>query len=146
MHISREIVLLILKYLDKNPNFYFPFKIICKNFNEDDKLFNVNCLDIETDYIESNKLLNDFLLIGNFQNLDYGTTTLIAQVFIDNIINMNAFNEILSLALEYRRSWKEDLYESENIEEYGIYEFIGGKAEAYEECAQIMKNTYWVNK
>ena len=40
---------------------------------------------------------------------------------------------ITTLVKNYRKEWKEDLWESENIEEFGFNEFIGGKAEGCEE-------------
>jgi hypothetical protein len=43
-------------------------------------------------------------------------------------------------AKEYRQQWKEELTESEDIEDYGLNEFIGGKAEVYEEVAEQLKN------
>jgi hypothetical protein len=139
MKITRERVLNILKYLDKNPNFYFPFKIICKNFKEENELFNVNCLDIENDYIYNNKLMNDFIIIENLQNLNEETTSLMVKGFIDKIENFSALDKIDALAIKYRKIWKSDLCESECIEEFGENEFIGGKAEAFEECIQIIK-------
>jgi len=51
MEISRKRVLSILKYLDENPDFYFPFEIICKDYNKNNEYFDVNCLDIERKYI-----------------------------------------------------------------------------------------------
>lgn len=47
--------------------------------------------------------------------------------------------QISTLAKDYRKEWKEELWESEKIEEYGLNEFIGGKAEAYEDCLDIIK-------
>lgn len=47
---------------------------------------------------------------------------------------------IESLANKCRREWKEELWESENIEEFGFNEFIGGKAEAYEDCLKIIRS------
>ncbi|PIZ87621.1 hypothetical protein COX93_00480 [Candidatus Nomurabacteria bacterium CG_4_10_14_0_2_um_filter_30_12] len=47
--------------------------------------------------------------------------------------------EISELAKNYRADWKEELWESENIEEYGLNEFIGGKADAYEDCLELIK-------
>ena len=44
------------------------------------------------------------------------------------------------MAKNYRTNWKEKLWESENIEEYGLNEFIGGKAEAYEDCLALLQN------
>jgi len=46
---------------------------------------------------------------------------------------------IVTLAKNYRKDWKEELWESEKIEEYGLNEFIGGKAEAYEECLDLIR-------
>ncbi|PIT93249.1 MAG: hypothetical protein COU06_00945 [Candidatus Harrisonbacteria bacterium CG10_big_fil_rev_8_21_14_0_10_38_8] len=47
--------------------------------------------------------------------------------------------EIAILAKNYRSYWKEELWESEKIEEYGFNEFIGGKADAYEDCLDLIK-------
>lgn len=49
-------------------------------------------------------------------------------------------NKIEELAKEYRGSWKEELWESEDSEEFGLNEFIGGKADAYEDCLELIKN------
>lgn len=43
------------------------------------------------------------------------------------------------LAKNYRSEWKEELWESEKIEEFGLNEFIGGKADAYEDCLDLIK-------
>ena len=42
------------------------------------------------------------------------------------------------LAKKYRKEWKEKLWESMDIEEFGMNEFIGGKAEASEECLEVI--------
>lgn len=47
--------------------------------------------------------------------------------------------QIAELAKNYRAEWKEKLWESEKIEEFGLNEFIGGKAEAYEHCLEIIR-------
>jgi len=138
MKLTRNRVLNILKYLDKNPNFYFPFQIICEDFNDDDDLFDFDCLDIEYDYIYNNKSMKNFILVENLQHLYKETTILMAKGFIDKIENTSALDEISLLAMKHRKSWKKNLCESEDIEEYGLNEFIGGKAEAYEDCMQII--------
>lgn len=61
-----------------------------------------------------------------------------AKGFLHKIEHTDILNKISNLAIEYRKSWKEDLCESESIEEYGLNEFLGGKAEAYEDCVQII--------
>lgn len=55
---------------------------------------------------------------------------------------MELIKNIEDLAIEYRKHWKEDLWESKDIEEFGLNEFIGGKAEAYEDCVQIIKQDF----
>lgn len=48
-------------------------------------------------------------------------------------------NTSLWQAKEYRAYWKEDLWESEDSEVFGFNEFIGGKAEAYEDCLEMVR-------
>jgi hypothetical protein len=60
--------------------------------------------------------------------------------FVDKITNRFLENDIKKFAKEYRKEWKEELWESEDIEKFGLNEFIGGKAEAFEECLEIMEN------
>lgn len=145
MKIQREQVIKIIKYLNENPNFYFPFKIICKNFKEDSDYYETNCLEqIDYKFIESNKNLTNFYLEENLQNLHTETVELMAKGFLHKIEHADILNKISNLAIEYRKSWKEELCESESIEEYGLNEFLGGKAEAYEDCVQII-NEYLFN-
>lgn len=139
MKIQREQALKIIKYLDENPNFYFPFKIICKDFRENSEYYQTDCLE-EMDYkfIEKNKNLSNFYLEENLQNLYSETVELMAKGFLHKIENEDILNKISNLAIEYRKNWKEDLWESSDIQEYGLNEFLGGKAEAYEECVEII--------
>ena len=41
---------------------------------------------------------------------------------------------ITKQAVEARSQWKRELCESEDIEKFGLNEFLGGKADAYEDC------------
>lgn len=59
--------------------------------------------------------------------------------FIEEILKKDIISKISNLATEYRKSWKEDLWESSDIEEYGLNEFLGGEAEAYEDCLELLK-------
>lgn len=43
------------------------------------------------------------------------------------------------LAKNYRGHWQKELCESENIEAYGLNEFIGGKADAFEDCLDLLE-------
>lgn len=48
-------------------------------------------------------------------------------------------NHIYKLAKSYRKEWKEELWESKKTEEYGLNEFIGGNADAFEECLYLIR-------
>ena len=139
MKIKREQTIKIIKYLDENPNFYFPFKIICKDFKENSEYYQTDCLKgVDYKFIEKNKDLLNFYLEENLQNLYTETVELMAKGFLHKIEHEDILNKISNLAIEYRKSWKEDLLESSDIEEYGLNEFLGGKAEAYEDCIEII--------
>jgi len=146
MKISRELALKILKFLLENPNFYFPFKIVCKGYEEgvyfgDDDFVEVIASDDYESLLE-NKIYNEFELWEDLQNLDKETLKLMSKGFIEKILKNDLLSEVEILAKEYRNSWNENLWESENIEEFGFNEFIGGKAEAYEECVEIIKRKF----
>jgi len=138
MKISKELVLKIIKYLKNNEEFYFPFKIICNDVEIDSDYYDIDCIELEYDLIKNNSLLINFTLEENIQNLYKDTTGLLAKGFIDKIIGITEIEKISSLANKYRSNWKEELWESEDSEEFGLNEFIGGKAEAFEECLEIL--------
>ncbi|MCF6309929.1 MAG: hypothetical protein L3J19_05580 [Sulfurimonas sp.] len=138
MKITRELTLKTMRYLEENKDFYFPFKIICNDFCKDSNFYDMDCKEIEYSAINDNISLINFELEENLQNLCEETTGLMAKGFIDKIEQENIVEKISNLAVEYRKSWKKDLWESEDIEEYGLNEFIGGKAEAYEECLKLL--------
>lgn len=46
---------------------------------------------------------------------------------------------ITILVKENRSLWKREMCESEDIEKYGFNEFVGGKADAYEDCLDLLK-------
>ncbi len=48
-------------------------------------------------------------------------------------------NFISIKAKENRSLWKREMCESEDIEKYGLNEFVGGKADAYEDCLDEIK-------
>lgn len=142
MQISRTLALKIIKYLLGNPSFYFPFKIMCKEY--------VSYMDSDDDFVEivpqddyenlvENLEYDTFELWENLQNLDLQTLELLSKGFIEKIINENAIDSIKQSAKGYRKLWKSDLCESVNIEEYGLNEFFGRKAEGFEESLEILK-------
>jgi len=139
MIISRELVLIIIKYIIDNPEFYFPFSINNLYFDKDKEEFIVKFSLDEYKKIKYNDAYTNFILSENLQNLHSETIELMSKGFIEKIIKKSKIDKISSLAIKYRKEWKEELWESEDIEEYGLNEFIGGKAEAYEECLEILK-------
>ena len=139
MKIKRELVLKILNYLIDNPDFYFPFILKYKEPEKNNYIEiseNKNALN----KILSSKELNEFILVENLQNLFEETIELMAKGFIDKITNKNNIRKIEALSKEYRKKWKKKLCESEDIEIFGENEFFGGKADAFEECLEIIKS------
>ncbi|MFA6159951.1 MAG: hypothetical protein WC678_02565 [Parcubacteria group bacterium] len=138
MKISRELAIRILKYLDKHKDFYFPFLVMCKEYTEEDDDF----VEIEADewkIIQEDDKYQTFELWENLQNLDEETLGLLAKGFLEKITSESLEKKIEKLAKKYRREWKEELWESEDIEMFGWNEFIGGKAEGCEECLDLIK-------
>lgn len=136
MPISRELALKILRYLLDNPSFYFPFKIVCINFDE---LYDIEILKEMLDEVFNNDDFKDFELVEDLQCLDLQTLQLMSKGFLDKIVNNDALNQIETYAKEYRNLWKKEACESLKIEEYGFNEFLGGKAEGFEESLEILK-------
>lgn len=138
MELDKKKVLKISEYLENNIDCYFPFQIFCIDFDEKDEFFECDCLELDNDYILKNEQMENFILVENLQNLHKDTIQLMAKGFIEKIEKSDTIQRIYNLATEYKKEWKEDLWESSNIEEYGLNEFIGGKAEAYEDCYEIL--------
>jgi hypothetical protein len=138
MNISRELAIKILKYCDENIGFYFPFLIVCKEYSPEDEDF-VEIEANEWKTIEEDKSYKTFQLWENLKDLRNNTTELLAKGFIETITHQSLEKHISALAKNYRKEWREDLWESEKIEEYGLNEFIGGKADAYEDCLYLIK-------
>lgn len=146
MPISRELALKILKYLLDNSSFYFPFKIVCINFDEDDELYDVEVSQEMLDEVLSNDEFKDFKLVENLQHLDLQTLQLMSKGFIEKIVYADALKQIEIAAKEYRNLWKIDICESVEIEEYGFNEFVGGKAEGFEESLKILNEHLFIFK
>ena|SRR3989344_1560634 len=138
MEISRELAIQILKYCNENKNFYFPFLVVCKEYSPEDDDF-VEIESNEWDTIESDPDYKTFQLWENLQNLKEETVELLARGFIEKITQETIENKLKHWIKEYRDLWKEKLCESENIEEYGLNEFFGGKAEGFEEALEIIQ-------
>ena len=139
MRISRKLAIQILKYLDQHKNFCFPFLVMCKEYTEEDGDF-VEIEPEEWEMINEDNKYQTFELWENLQNLDEKTLRLMSKGFLEKITNKSLETQIATLARNYRKEWKEELWESDKIEDFGFNEFIGGKAEAYEDCLEVIKN------
>lgn len=138
MDISRELAIKILKYLDQHKDFYFPFLIMNKEYTKEDDDF----VEIELDewgMIENDENYQTFQLWENLQNLDGRTLKLMAKGFLEKITEESLENHIEKLAKNYRKKWNENLLESGKIEDYGLNEFIAGKADAFEDCLFLIR-------
>lgn len=142
MPISRELALLIIKYLLDNPTFYFPFLVVCKGYASDaymdDDFVEIVPMDDYENLVE-NTHYNTFELWENVRNLDVETLKLMSKGFIEKIIDHSIETEIFENAKKYRELWKEENWECEDSEEFGLNEFLGGKAEGFEESLEIIQ-------
>ena len=139
MNISRKLAIKILKYLDQHKNFYFPFLVMNREYLSKDIVW-VEIEPSNWEKIKNDKKHKTFQLWENLQNIDESTIKLMAKGFLEKINHKTLESQIKKLAHNYRKEWKEELWESEKIEEYGLNEFIGGKADGYEECLKIIRN------
>ena len=144
MPITRELALKIIKYLLDNPSFYFPFQVMCQEYASDRNDNDFVEIVPEEDYenLIQNLTYDTFELWENYKNLDIQTLELMSKGFIEKIIENDIVSKISNLAIEHRKSWKEKLCKSVDIEEYGLNEFLGGKAEAYEDCLELLKKLF----
>ncbi|MDE1988236.1 MAG: hypothetical protein KGJ58_03010 [Patescibacteria group bacterium] len=138
MDISRELAIQILKYLDKHKDFYFPFLVMSKEYAKEDDDF-VEIEPNEWEMIESDESYQTFQLWENLQNLDKRTLKLMTKGFLEEITNESIENHVSRLAKNYRKEWNKKLCESAKIEEYGLNEFIAGKADAFEDCLFLIR-------
>lgn len=139
MDINRELAIDILKYLDKHPDFYFPFFVMCKEYSDEDDDF-VEIEPNEWKLMKSDKKYQTFQLWENLQNLDKETLDLMSKGFIQKITGNSLEAHIAKLAKNYRNDWKARLPEGAKTEAFGLNEFIGGKAEGYEDCLELIKD------
>ncbi len=144
MPITRSLALKIIKYLIDNPSFCFPFLVMCRGYgiDADDNDFVEIVPEDDYEYLIEDSTYDTFELWENLQNLNLQAFELLSKGFLEIILNENALSLIEKSAKDYRELWKVDLCESTKIEEYGLNEFFGGKAEAFEESLEILKKSY----
>lgn len=142
MKILRKQAIAILKYLDENNEFYFPFLVVCKEYSPEDDDF----VEIEPDEwkdIESDDIYQTFELWENLQNIDFDTMKLLSKWYFDYMFWKSLKNEIKELFLEYNEYYKTEFIESSKILEYWENEFFGWKREAYEDILSLFEK-HWI--
>lgn len=142
MPISRALALIILKYLLDNPSFYFPFHVMCRGYasqTDDDNDFVEIVPRDDYENLLENTHYDTFELWENLQNLNLETLQLMSKGFIEKILTHSIETELLENIKKFRSLWKEELWESTIIEEFGENEYFGGKAEGFEESLDILR-------
>jgi len=138
MKISRELAIQILKYCFENPDFYFPFLVMCQEYTPEDDDF-VEIMPDEWENIKEDEIYQTFELWENLQNIDEITLKLLSKWFIDKIINENLESCIKNTIIQYNKLYNENLIESEDILTYWENEFFGWKKEAFEDILELIK-------
>jgi hypothetical protein len=139
MKISRELAIKILKYCHEHTEFYFPFTVVCQEYTpEDDDFVEVEPEEWET--IQEDPMYQTFELWENLHDLREETVELMAKGFIEKMTKGSITAELQHWAQEYRALWKAEFRDNDSIEEFGLNEFFGGKAEGFEEAVEIVLN------
>ncbi len=94
----------------------------------------------EWEMIKEDEKYQTFQLWENLQDLYEETLVLMAKGFLEKITGESLELRIAILAKNYKKAWKEKFWENEKIEDYGLNEFIGGKADAYEDCLDLIRS------
>ena len=141
MKISRKQAINILKYLDENRDFYFPFLVVCKEYSPEDDDF-VEIEPEEWKDIESDDIYQTFELWENLQNIDFDTIKLLSKWYFDYMFWKSLKNKIKELFLEYNEYYKTEFIESSKILEYWENEFFGWKREAYEDILLLFEKDW----
>lgn len=138
MDISRSLAIKILKYLSENKDFYFPFWVVCKEYSDEDNDF-VEISPDEWGFIAVDKKYKTFQLWENLQNLDEDTLKFMSKGFLERITNNSLEKHITQLAKNYRKECNQNIWKGGKVEEFGLNEFIEGKADAFEDCLYLIK-------
>lgn len=139
MDISKELAIKILKYLDRHPDFYFPFSVVNKEYSEEDNDY-VEIEPSEWRLIAEDERYQTFQLWENLQNLDYDTVYLLSKGYIEKITGESLHSHVKIIARNYSKESEWDSWGSKDSELYGMSEFMKGKAEAYNDCVRMIKN------
>ncbi len=140
MKISRELAILILKYLNQNPKFYFPFLVMCQEYTPEDDDF-VEIEPNERKNIKEDEIYQTFELWENLQDLKESTTELLAKWFIEKFSNHSKRKKFIFLTFEWFTK-EPNLEDIENVQMIWISEWITSK-EAFE---HLKEQNEWLLK
>lgn len=138
MPITRKLAIQILEYLYDNPNYYFPFLIVCKEYDSEDDDF-VEITPEERQDIEDDEIYQTFQLWENLQDIKLDTSELLAKWFIERIMFDSLKGEIRENINQLSKSLDYKLSENMKILEYWDNEFLRWKKEAFEEILEKIK-------
>ncbi|HBR78875.1 MAG TPA: hypothetical protein DEA46_00405 [Candidatus Moranbacteria bacterium] len=145
MKIKRELAIKILRYLDKNKDFYFPFLVVCKEYTPEDDDF-VEIAPSEWRMIFEDENYQTFELWENLQNLDEKTLQLMAKGFLDKIaerkIVTRHFIFYTTEGFTFQPGSREELPEVENCQILGW----GNGKDAKEAFENFKKENVWLEK
>lgn len=134
MKISRELALLILRYLKANPDFYFPFEVMCKEVDQnnreeyDEDFIGVYPDDLDEEDNDLPERYQTFELRENLNNLDEETVNLMARGFLRRMwatdYNLMKLKQEYQRAEEQRKAIKKDPdFIGEDRDPYECFEY-----------------------
>jgi len=141
MKISRKLAIIILRYLFDNPDFYFPFLVVCKEYTPEDNDF-VEISPNEWSNIDEDESYQTFELWKKIQ--DIPDNKVIEDIVFKWFINVILYDLIEKYIKNSFKNY-DDLYnlnltESDEILKYWENEFFWWKREALQEVLELIEN------
>lgn len=139
MPINRKLAIQILNYLYKNPNFNFPFVVVCREYNSEDDDFVEICPEERRD-IEDDEVYQTFQLWETWNRLDKDYVEYIAKWYIWKIIFDNLTEETKENIKQLEELFENEPSENIKMWEYWDNEYFKWKKEALEETLRIIES------
>lgn len=138
MKISRELAIKILKYLYENPDFKFPFVVVCLEYTPEDDDF-VEIMPEEWQIIFEDSGYKTFQLWHRFKDMEDYSINLLSKWYLEKILQKSLKNELYNLFNFYNQLYDEELLLSKDIQKFWENEFFGWKKEAFEDALEVLK-------
>ena len=138
MKISRELAIKILKYLYENPDFSFPFVVVCLEYTPEDDDF-VEIMPEEWQDIFEDPGYKTFQLWNKLPDMEDYPIDLLSKWFIEKILKNSLRNDLYNMFDFYNKLYKEKFFLSEDIQKFWENEFYGWKREAFEDILELLK-------